>query len=152
MAPLPQLHLLETRNYRSHSYSHSSGGGAPIGGGVIAAIVALVIIIFICVFIHEYRKASNLRRNVPNPIPIPTGKIFKKAALIALTFGIVGLCCAECVADVDTPVNNGGGGGAQVVDQQMGVTPMMQAPPMPSVNEGMDWTPVNSAAQDGVQG
>lgn len=29
---------------------------------------------------------------------------------------------------------------------------MMQPPPMPSVNEGMDWTPVNSVAQDGVQG
>jgi hypothetical protein len=97
-------------------------------------------------------QASNLRRNVPNPLPIPTGKIFKKAALIALTFGIVGLCCAECVADVDAPANNGGGGGGQVVDQQMGVQPMMQPPPMPSGNVGMDWTPVSNAAQSGVQG
>jgi hypothetical protein len=92
---------------------------------------------------------------VPNPIPIPTGKIFKKAALIALTFGIIGLCCAECVADVDTPpapVNGGGGG--QVVDQQMGFVPDMAMPaPVANVGGGgMDWTPINNAAQDGVQG
>lgn len=43
-------------------------------------------------------------------VPISKGKIFKKAALIALTFGLVGLLCACCLDSAGDVGNSGGGG------------------------------------------
>jgi hypothetical protein len=81
------------------------------------------------------------------------GKIFKDAAIIALTFGLVGLLCAECLGSGNSTGNGGGGGGGGGTAPQMDQTGGgFVPPPMPTYQPQMDWTPITDDAQDGVQG
>jgi hypothetical protein len=129
-----------------------------------------MILVFICVYIHEYNKGMF---SVPLPLPTPTlttppakrvraqtgapikrPKCFKKAFLIALTFGVVSLLCAECCGlDGDNNGDVGGGnigGGAPQMDQMGGGGFVTQ--PMPSYQPQMNMGPVESAAVDPIQG
>jgi len=147
MAPIAHLLLARVTRYHPHS-SGSSGGG--IGGGVVAAIIAVMIIVFICVYIHEYNKAKRVRAQTG--APIKHSKCFKKAFLIALTFGVVSLLCAECCGldgDNNGDVGGGGGGAAPQMDQAGGGFVQQ---PMPSYQPQMNWEPVQSAAVDPIQG
>ena len=156
MAPLP--HTLLARASRSHPHSSGSSGGG-IGGGVVAVIISIMILVFICVYIHEYNKGmfsfprrlliptlttpSAKRVRAQTGAPIKHSKCFKKAFLIALTFGVVSLLCAECCGlDGDNNGDVGGGnigGGAPQMDQMGGGGFVPQ--PMPSYQPQMNMGP-----------
>jgi hypothetical protein len=53
-----------------------------------------------------------------NGTPMPKGKIFKKAFLIAISIGLVSLLCAECCG-IDSDDTGGGGNGGVVQQPQM---------------------------------
>jgi hypothetical protein len=127
-----------------------------------------MILIFIIAFVYQYRKghypsppyhhhlthclhtvASRIRAETNTPIP--TGKIFKNAALIAISFGLIGLCFAECLANTDAPAAGSGGGG-QVQQMDMNGGGFVQPPPMPNYTPQMDFTPISNAAEAPIQG
>jgi hypothetical protein len=163
MAPIK--HLLKARiSHSSHSSHSSGGGGAPIGGGVVAAIIGCMILIFIIAFVYQYRKGHYLsplyhlthclhiiasRIRAETNTPIPKGKIFKNAALIAISFGLIGLCFAECLANTNAPAAGSGGGQIQQMDMNGGG--FVQPPPMPNYTPPMDFTPISNAAQAPIQ-
>ncbi|RFU30470.1 hypothetical protein B7463_g5872, partial [Scytalidium lignicola] len=131
-------------------YHHSSHLSAGAGGGIgiVGLIVIVASIIFICVAISEHKKAKQLQAS--HNIPISWSHILGKAALYALTFGLASCLCAECCGIT------GDDGNAPAQQPQMDQTgdgfvsdPMMP-PPQPTFQPQMDWTPVQSAAQDPV--
>ncbi|RDW79413.1 hypothetical protein BP6252_04051 [Coleophoma cylindrospora] len=163
------------RNRVAHSSGSSLGGG--VGGGVIAVIIIIAIIIFIVVALQQYKKGEFLlafsagppihpslggspfptgpspdvdaekQRHLETGAPIRKSKIFKKAAIIAVTFGLASCLCAECCgigdneyepASQPTAEVPGGSGG--------GFVPQ----PMPTYQPEMNWEPQHGAAVDPV--
>ncbi|PSS27583.1 hypothetical protein M430DRAFT_24018 [Amorphotheca resinae ATCC 22711] len=138
--------------YRYHSGGSSLSGGG-IGGVVIGAIVVVMLAIFIGVFWYEYNKAQtlNIQRGTPNA-PIRKGPIFSTAFWTALTFGLVGLFCASCLASSDNVTGNNDGGGSQDPSQmpEGGDTPGI-SPPQMGYQQNVDWPTLQSAATDPIQ-
>jgi len=82
--------------------------------------------------------------------PIKHAKCLKKAFLISLTFGVASLLCVECCGLDDSNNRDVGGGGAAPQMDQSGSGVVQQ--PMQSYQPQMDWTPIQGAAVDPVQG
>jgi hypothetical protein len=82
------------------------------------------------------------------------GAIFKKAFLIAITLGVAACFCAECcgINDNNTRGVGDNSGNYQAAAPQMAETGGFVPAPLPTYTPQMDYTPVQSAAQDGIQG
>ncbi|RDW91809.1 hypothetical protein BP5796_01203 [Coleophoma crateriformis] len=146
MAPITASAWLAPRVYRNRvAYSSGSSLGGGVGGGAIAVIIIIAIIIFIVVALQQYKKEK--QRDLETGAPIRKSKIFKKAAIIAVTFGLASCLCAECCgigddeydpASQPTAEVPGGSGG--------GFVPQ----PMPTYQPEMNWEPQHGAAVDPI--
>lgn len=101
-------------------------------------------------YLHLYpaRKRCQLHGK-----PINHGSILKEACGVACVVGLI-CCLAETKAEAKANSgNNSGGGGDGGGNVDVEAQQPFMSQPMPSYQpQGMDWTPVNSVAQDGVQG
>ncbi len=73
---------------------------------------------------------------------------------MALTLGLVSCLCAEAcgLGDNSNAANAGGGGNTQMASQPQQFDGGAFVPqPQPTYQPNMDWTPLQSSAQDGIQ-
>ncbi|RDW77586.1 hypothetical protein BP6252_05639 [Coleophoma cylindrospora] len=128
-----------------------SGGAAGAIGSVVAFVGVVLVVVFIWVAYSEYKKAQHLQQT--QKTPISKSKIFKRAAIYALTFGGATWCCAEYVGQddedalvanpQDTGDSGGSGEGYELGSPMMSVATMSVPMPMPTYQPQMDWTPLD---------
>jgi hypothetical protein len=135
------------RSRPSNNFNDDSSSSGLSAGAIVGIVIVVLIATFLCVVAYKFYQAKKRKQ------PIQMGTILKEATVYAFC----GACivCMSCFGGGNNNNNQGNDGGAQTSGNDGGQYvpgPQMQMPMPQGPQPGMNWEPVQGAAQDGVQG